>query len=133
MTVPLTPAQQALAVVRIVAAVVLVAALAFAVWKVNDWRTRAAQAEGTVSDMTGTAQATEATTGVAGAAIAERQQLDIVLHQGRAAAVQATEDLSNADPTVAELRARPLPDGLREIYRARREARDRPAGAAAGD
>lgn len=99
-------------------------------WYVWDRLQDGAAAEATVTSMTGTAQATEATTGAAGDAIAQRQQVDIVLHQGRAAAVQAIEELTHADPTAAELRARPLPDGLRDIYRARREARDRSAGAA---
>jgi hypothetical protein len=118
--------------IRILVYGLLVLVLGGAGWYVKDRLQAGQEAGATVTSMTGTAKATEATTGAAGDALTQRQQLDIVLHQGRAAAVQATEDLSHADPTVAELRARPLPDGLRDIYRARREARDRPAGAPAG-
>lgn len=132
MNAPLTPAQQIAAVVRLLAVLLVLAAMGFAGWKVWAWRARAIASEGQVTALEGTAQATEATTGAAGDALAQRQQVDIVLHQGRAAAAQAIEELTHADPTAAELRARPMPDGLRDIYRARREARDRSAGAPPG-
>lgn len=127
----MTPAQ-ILALVKVLAVLLLVAALAGLGWYYRSAVARAEAAEAALSEATATAQATEATTGALGAVQADTQRVEVVVTQGRAAAAQAIQELSNADPSIADLRARPIPDSLRDIARARREARDRPAGAPPG-
>lgn len=127
----MTPAQ-ILALVKVLAVLLLVAALAGLGWYYRSAVARAEAAEAALSEATATAQATEATTGALGAVQADTQRVEVVVTQGRAAAAQAIQELSNADPTVADLRARPIDPRMRDIARARREARDRPAGAPTG-
>lgn len=127
----MTPAQ-ILALLKVLAVLLLVAALAGLGWYYRSAVARAEAAEAALSEATATAQATEATTGALGAVQADTQRVEVVVTQGRAAAAQAIQELSNADPTVADLRARPIDPRMRDIARARREARDRPAGAPTG-
>jgi hypothetical protein len=126
-----TPGQLAL-LLRGIAAVVVLAAIG---WGVHTYRSaieRAEVAEAALSQATATATATAATTGALIGVQTETQRVEVVVTQGRAAAAIAVQELSDADPTVSDLRARPIPHGLRDIARARREARDRSAGAEAG-
>lgn len=127
----LTPAQ-ILLLIRAALVVLVLAALLGLGWYYRSAVARAEAAEAALSEATATAQATEATTGALGAVQADTQRVEVVVTQGRAAAAQAIQELSNADPTVADLRARPIDPRMRDIARARREARDRPAGAPTG-
>jgi hypothetical protein len=127
----LTPSQ-ILALLRVAA----VALILGAGW--YGWRTylrtveRAEAAEAALSAATATLQATEAATGALGAAQAETQRVEVVVTQSRADAARAVQELSQNDPTIAGLRATPIPDSLRDIARQRRTARDRSAGPAPG-
>jgi endonuclease/exonuclease/phosphatase (EEP) superfamily protein YafD len=127
----LTPAQ-ILLLIRVVLVALVLAALLGLGWYYRSAVARAEPAEAALSEATATAQATTATTGALGEAQTDTQRVEVVVTQGRAAAAQAVQELSNADPSVRELRALPIPDQLRDIARQRREARDRPAGAPAG-
>jgi hypothetical protein len=118
--------------VRLVLAAVLAGALAWAGWTINGWRVAAKENAAALSQADATAGATEATTGALSGVVTETQRVEVVVTQGRAAAAQAVQELSNADPTVRDLRALPIHPGMRDIARQRREARDRPAGATPG-
>lgn len=127
----MTPGQLAL-LLRVIAAVVVLAAIG---WGVHTYRSaieRAEVAEAALSQATATAGATAATTGALSGVQTETQRVEVVVTQTRADAARAIQELSDADPTVADLRATRIPDRLRDIARARREARDRSAGAEAG-
>jgi len=118
--------------IRLIIAAALLGFLAWAGWTINGWRVAAKENAAALSQADATAGATTVTTGALSGALADAQRVEIVVTQGRAAAAQAVQELSNADPTVRELRALPIHPGMRDIARQRREARDRPAGAPAG-
>jgi hypothetical protein len=79
-----------------------------------------------------TAGATSTQIGDLSAAQAERQVVEVRISQDRAAALAAFSEARNADPSVRAFTDHPIPQRLRDIARARREARDgsgtRPAG-----
>lgn len=127
----MTPAQLASLLKGIAAALLLGALLAIG-WYYRSAVQRAEAAETALSQANATAGATEATTGALSGVQTETQRVEVVVTQGRADAARAIQELSNADPTVADLRARPIDQRMRDIARARREARDRSAGAEAG-
>ena len=127
----MTPAQLALAIKAFVVLLVLATLLGLG-WYYRSAVERAEAAEAALSQANATAGATEATTGALSGAQVETQRVEVVVTQGRAAAARAIQELSDNDPTVADLRARPIDQRLRDIARERREARDRPAGAEAG-
>jgi endonuclease/exonuclease/phosphatase (EEP) superfamily protein YafD len=127
----LTPAQILLLIRAVLVALVLAALLGLG-WYYRSAVARAEAAEAALSEATATAQATEATTGALSAVQTDTQRVEVVVTQGRAAAAQAVQELSNADPSIADLRATRIPDSLREIARQRREARDGSPGAPPG-
>lgn len=127
----MTPAQLIL-LLRVIAVVVVLAAIGWGVQTYRDALERAQEAEAALSQANATAGATAATTGALSGVQTETQRVEVVVTQTRADAARAIQELSNADPTVADLRARPIDQRMRDIARARREARDRSAGAEAG-
>lgn len=118
--------------IRAIAYVLLLLVLGIGGWWVYDRVQDAAEAETALSQANATAGATEATTGALSGLQTETQRVEVVVTQTRADTARAIQELSNADPTVADLRARPIDQRMRDIARARREARDRSAGAEAG-
>jgi hypothetical protein len=118
--------------IRIVVYGLVLIALVGGGWYIHDRLQAADEAETALSGANAQAGATAATTDALSGVQTETQRVEVVVTQTRADIARAVKELSNADPTVADLRARPIPDGLRELARARREARDRAAGAAAG-
>ena len=103
----MTPAQLALAVRAFVVLLVLATLLA-AGWYYRSAVQRAEAAEAALIQANATAGATEATTGALSGVQTETQRVEVVVTQGRAAAAIAVQELSDADPTVADLRATPI-------------------------
>jgi hypothetical protein len=118
--------------IRAVVYGLLLALLVGAGWYVKERLQAAEEAEAALSEANAQAAATAATTDALGGVQTETQRVEVVVTQTRAEAARAIQELSDADPTVAALRATPIPDSLRAIARERREARDRSPGAAPG-
>jgi hypothetical protein len=118
--------------IRAVVYGLLLALLVGAGWYVKERLQAAEEAEAALSEANSQAAATAATTDALGGVQTETQRVEVVVTQTRAEAARAIQELSDADPTVAALRATPILDSLRAIARERREARDRSSGAAPG-
>jgi hypothetical protein len=118
--------------IRAVVYGLLLALLVGAGWYVKERLQAAEEAEAALSEANAKAQATAATTDALGGVQTETQRVEVVVTQTRAEAARAIQELSDADPTVAALRATAIPDSLRAIARERREDRDRSSGAAPG-
>jgi hypothetical protein len=117
---------------RLLAAGIALALLIWLGFTVAGWRQDAAEAKAALAQANAQAKATSAIAADAGQAQQERQALDITIHQSRAESERAFEELRRANPSIAAYADEPIPDGLRELARARRESRERSRGAEAG-
>jgi len=117
---------------KILAGVLLAVVLLFIVLQVRQWRADAKEAPARIEARDATAGATTDIAADLGAATDEQHQVEVRIITDTRQLQTRLETIRRESPTVDAALATPIPVELRELARARREARDRLGAAADG-